>query len=358
MGAQSKAQPTELLCRHALAASELPLALLDAQSNVLLWSEGLAQLTGRTASEAVDRPIQGLLSGEWRKDWEEFLRLAMDRGLVRNAPIEVASTQGKSRALLVSLRPLRGPELLGFFLAFSLPQEEWKIGGDAAAWEETFLKLQQLSLVGQLAAAFAHDLKSPLHVILSTAEFLKESAAGDVRQNLEMIERNARRASLTTKTLMDIASAGRVQLAPGSLNDLVRRTVELSELSLRGRKIEINQDLAETPPILMDANHLQGVFYNLLANAAEAMPRGGELRVSTSRTREGVVLSIEDGGEGIQPAVLPRLGQPFFSTKPGGTGLGLFLAKRIVREHGAELRIESAPGRGTCVSMVFPAAES
>jgi two-component system nitrogen regulation sensor histidine kinase NtrY len=112
------------------------------------------------------------------------------------------------------------------------------------------------------------------------------------------------------------------------------------------------------PPVLADRDQVLQVLLNLVRNALDAMPSGGTLRLAARRAGAGVAFAVSDTGPGVPPADLPRVFEPYFTTKEGGTGLGLAIARRIAEEHGGSLEVESEPGRGATFTLTLPAAAS
>jgi len=140
---------------------------------------------------------------------------------------------------------------------------------------------------------------------------------------------------------------------PSGLHDVVAGAVALFTATQRGR-VEVVSDLQPTPPLALDRGQLQRVVINLLVNAADAMPRGGRVRVSTRAVGDDVFLEVEDEGTGIPPEVEARIFDPFFTTKADGTGLGLAITRRIVEAHGGEVGYRTKVGRGTTFTVRLP----
>lgn len=147
-----------------------------------------------------------------------------------------------------------------------------------------------------------------------------------------------------------------------AVNDLVREVLAFTEplvreAEARGAAIEVRPVLGDVAPVLGRPSELSEVLVNLIVNAIEAMPRGGVLTVETAREQDEVVIRVQDTGVGIPDAIRPQLFTAFFTTKAGGTGLGLNIAQEIIRRHGGELAIESVEGRGSCITIRLAAVE-
>jgi two-component system, sporulation sensor kinase E len=127
---------------------------------------------------------------------------------------------------------------------------------------------------------------------------------------------------------------------------------------LEAQKVKLKLELrTDTPQMLLDANQMKQAFYNLIRNACQAMQEGGKLTITSTFNDFEVIISFQDTGKGISPENMGNLFQPFFTTRKTGTGLGLLIVRRIVREHGGEIDIGSRAGEGTRVSVILPLVE-
>ncbi len=334
--------------------------MLDAGGVIRLANASALALLGYSESEIVGKGAAELVLEKDAAELEGFLRTVAGGGELRNHKLYfLTSTQSIIR-LFISIKSLRGDGggLEGFRLSLSLVYpDEWAALRDPHFFQSVARKLGRLTAVGQLTSIFAHDIKNPLHVILSTAELMLSSGGlpPDSRENIELVERNAQRASRIVKTLLDFSRSGICQLRPCSLNDIAEHCVGLISSSLKTSKISVKKELGKVPRVFLDPHYLNSVVYNLLSNAAEALgPEGGEISVATVHVPSGeVCLRITDTGRGIEPATFSSLFQPFFTTKENGTGLGLYLARQVMNEHSGRISLDSNPGKGTSVSLCF-----
>jgi signal transduction histidine kinase len=231
------------------------------------------------------------------------------------------------------------------------------------ALEHVARRAEKLAALGTLAAGLAHELNNPIGIISSRIELMLLDAEATglppaVREDLTVLHRHAQRVARIASGLLSFARQSSGERMPVDLNHLVTETLLLAEKQLTHEGIRVETKLApRLPAILGDANTLQQVLLNLITNAWDALDAGGELRIETSAGPDdsGVVkLVIADTGPGIDPEVLPRIFDPFFSTKPSGTGLGLSITDGIVRDHGGTIDVESRPGTGTRFVLTFP----
>jgi len=216
--------------------------------------------------------------------------------------------------------------------------------------------------LAQMAGSLAHEIKNPLSVIHMNMELLSEDFADSQsprdRRALKKIEMVAEQCERLQNLLDDFLRFSRLrslELESGSLNRLVDCVLELYEPQARRQGVEIVRYLdAELPSIMLDSETLQAALLNLVKNALEAMPDGGQLTVRTRETKRGVALDLIDTGCGMDSGTAIHMFDPFFSTKDGGSGLGLPTTKRIIEAHGARIDVESESGLGTKFTIEFP----
>ncbi len=223
--------------------------------------------------------------------------------------------------------------------------------------QEKLLRAERLAAVGEAAGSISHELRSPLSVIKSSTFFLDEKLAvrdEKVTKHLERIGRSVERAERTINDLLAFSRMTPLQLIPISLAALVQGTV--TEMRLPP-EMQVRMEADEDAPFaLIDPAQMELVLRNLLLNSFQAMPGGGEVEVCIKRDGEGLVLSVRDAGCGIASEDISRVFEPLYSTKAEGTGFGLAVCRRIVEEHGGSISLESAPGKGTTVSINLRAA--
>ena len=236
---------------------------------------------------------------------------------------------------------------------------------------ESNLQAQKMEAIGQLSAGMAHDFNNLLQVINGNLE-LALLTAGKIPAAAEPIRRAQRatmQAGKLTQQLLSFARKQRLEHKRVSLNALV---VDFSDMLVRtlGDKVELRLDLRPgLPSCSIDPTYLEMALLNVVINARDAMPQGGVVTVGTAVVEEArrvanrlppgeyVAICIQDEGEGMPPDVLKRATEPFFTTKGLGTGLGLAMVHGFVQQSHGRLDIESEPGRGTQVRMIFPVAQ-
>lgn len=229
------------------------------------------------------------------------------------------------------------------------------------AMRQQLVHSERLAVIGELAAKIAHDLRSPLVTIGGYARQLQRYPinAELVRRNTQVIVDEVERLERQLRDLLDFATPRPPQLKPTPLGELVRRLAELQTPGMQAAGFTFQLDIAEDlPPALADEWQIERVILNLWRNAVEAMPNGGVLSVRVWHEDGWIKLQIADTGEGIPPEVMEHIFQPFFTTKRSGSGLGLAICKKIIADHGGEIRLQSRPGEGTVVEIALPIASN
>jgi two-component system, NtrC family, sensor histidine kinase HydH len=226
--------------------------------------------------------------------------------------------------------------------------------------EREVLRADQMVAVGQMAAGVAHELRNPLTSIKMLVQANREEAEahGLPAEDLQMIEPEIRRMERCLQTFLDFARPPKPERRPVSLAMLVDRTFALVEGRARKQHVTLHCTHPTTPVIVeADADQMQQVLVNLALNALDAMPRGGSLDVSLGAPVHGQIeLRVRDTGPGIAPKLLPRLFEPFVSSKETGLGLGLVVSRRIAESHGGNLWVTNPPHGGACFVLRLPEA--
>jgi two-component system, NtrC family, sensor kinase len=237
---------------------------------------------------------------------------------------------------------------------------------DLKRLEEQLIQAEKLAAMGQMLAGVAHELNNPLTAILGVTELLRERQGGDAstKRQLELTHRQARRAALIVQNLLEFSRPASPHKRPLDLNNLLERTIQLQEHSLRRNNIEVDfHPQADLPFVLGDANQLIQIFLNLITNAEQAIRevRGsGRIRIRAGRHGNQLTITVQDDGVGIRPEALPRIFDPFYTTKRpgGGTGLGLSICMSIIREHGGNIEAAALPAGGSAFTVYLPAVSA
>jgi PAS domain S-box-containing protein len=287
------------------------------------------------------------------------------RAPIANVPLTLRRRNGSSVPIEFTTAPLKGGEgkdlgVIGVFRDVTLLRQ----------LESDLQRSDRLAALGTLAAGLAHEIKNPLTSLLTFSRHLERKF--DDRNFRErfgsVVPRELERINGIVERLLELARPARLSFALIRLPELLERAADLYGDQLDDRHIEVVREYArDVPPIQADKEALYRVFVNLVANALDAMPRGGRLTVRAGwvtggdplpsarrRTANRVKVEVEDTGTGIEPSETDRIFNPFYTTRAGGTGLGLALAHKIVQDHGGRITFTSAPGRGTTFTIVLP----
>jgi PAS domain S-box-containing protein len=223
--------------------------------------------------------------------------------------------------------------------------------------EEVLHRQDKLAAVGQLAAGVAHEIRNPLTSMKGYAEFLSLDEKDPERMEfLNIILDEIERVNTIVEDFMVLAKPKAVELEEKNVIPVIKNVVSLLEFEARKKHVRLSFDCShEIIQIECDENRLKQVFLNFIKNGIEAMPNGGELRVRTMIHENNVQISIQDTGVGIPEEKLKKLGEPFYTTKKNGNGLGLMVSFKIIESHNGKVFVESEPNKGTTFNILLPA---
>jgi len=223
--------------------------------------------------------------------------------------------------------------------------------------QRELVQRERLAVLGQLASSIGHELRNPLGVISTAAYFLTmtlPSPEKSVRDALNIIDREVARANKIITDLLDFAHSKPPHREKISMNDQIQAVLKRTVIP---HNILLVTRLAHTlPPVMADGEQLQQIFHNLITNALQAMPDGGQLRIHTCLRGAKVECSISDTGKGIPKENEAKIFEPFFTTKAKGIGLGLAVSKSLVEANGGQIKLESQVNAGTTFTVILPAA--
>jgi signal transduction histidine kinase len=225
--------------------------------------------------------------------------------------------------------------------------------------EEHLRHAERLTTVGRLASGVAHELGTPLNVVHARAKIIETRNLDREKlvDNARVIVEQSERMTSIIRQLLDFARRdGTHERKPVDLATLARETCEMLQPIAQKHKVELKTNGAAADVVTGDRTQLQQVLSNLLLNAIQSMPEGGEVTVATCTKEQYAGLAVRDQGVGIPAEQIPRVFEPFFTTKDvgEGTGLGLSVAHGIVEEHGGFIEVESTIGRGSSFTMYLP----
>lgn len=222
---------------------------------------------------------------------------------------------------------------------------------------ENLVRAAKLAVVGEMAAAMAHEVRTPLGILRSSVQMLQRepTLTGTGREMLGFVLAETDRLNRLVSVLLDCARPRPPCFRPHRLHEIIQRVLELLAMQARHRNIRIEKECgAVSDLVFCDEEQIVQVLLNLLMNALQILPGGGEIVVRTRKAGDQLVLEVEDDGPGIPADYRTRVFDPFFTQREGGIGLGLTVAQQIVRAHGATLVAEASPQGGARFRIGFP----
>jgi PAS domain S-box-containing protein len=329
----------------------------DRDGKILIFNAGAEKIMGYRQEEVVGKmAVQNLYppSEAHAVLTRLFSRAGGGRGRLINYETRVRSKTGELIPVELSATFLtedhRVVAVVGFFRDLR----------ERLLLQEKALQNERLAVLGRMAAHISHEIKNPLMVIGGFARQVRDDLTGAPEKNREKLNIIIDETKRLENFLVEVGRFTKFsdpRRQAGDFNALLRETAALLQPVLQENGITLAFDLApDLPPALFDPEHLRQVVLNLMKNGIEAMAGGGELRLTTRAANGSIQAVIADSGPGIPPAVLAKVFQPFFSTKPRGSGLGLAICHQIMAAHGGEIRLESEAGRGTRAILVLPRA--
>jgi len=224
------------------------------------------------------------------------------------------------------------------------------------------IESERLNALTLLAAGVAHEIGNPLnslHIHLQLmerkAQELDHNAKAELQQSVGVARSEVRRLDSIVTQFLRAIRPSQPRLNQENVNTIVEEAVRFFTPEIQDRDMVVEQELrADLPLLQLDHEQMKQAFYNVIKNSIESMSRHGILRIRTNRDDTHVTVSFTDTGGGMSAENLSRVFEPYFTTKPSGTGLGLLIVRRIVREHGGELSIESSEGKGVTLTIRLP----
>lgn len=329
------------------------LITVDTNGKVLTFNEAAGEILGIAAEAARQRTL-----AELAPEVEELIGRVPGRGVMRRGEITIRRPGGE-RVLGISVSPLTNhrDEPVGRIVNFQDLTELRRM-------EAQVRRGERLAVIGQLAAGVAHEIRNPLASISGSIELLRSGPTTvdeDTRALMDIVLREVDRLNGMITDLLEYARPREPVMTPTDVRELLHETVRVFAQDRTTQNLRVALDAPDAGGagviVQADAAQLRQVLWNLLRNAAESMPEGGDIQVELRVAREEqewATVVVSDTGVGIAPDELDRIFDPFYTTKTRGSGLGLATVHRIVSEHGGTISVSSTPGSGTRFTIRLP----
>ncbi|MDQ0257253.1 PAS domain S-box-containing protein [Evansella vedderi] len=328
---------------------------LDLQSNVVMWNDAAERITGFQREDLTKEKLKELLNKLGTTDHPLFKQGFNNKGnLTKETVVQRsgATFYRKDQSPFIceyTISPMiSGSEVVGSVLTFRDITEKKKS-------EEMLRQSEKLSEMGQLAAGIAHEIRNPLTSLKGFLQLIEKNE-GAKDEYFEIMNSEFSRIEQILNELLILSKPEKQKKKKTSLNKLLNHTITLLSTQAVIKNIEVVSEISKTDVayILSLEHKIKQVFINLIKNAIEAMDAGGKIIVSLEKVNESAVIKIIDEGCGIPSTILKRIGDPFFTTKEKGTGLGLMVTYQIIKDHGGQVEVESVEGAGTTFTVQLP----
>ncbi|MBE1441484.1 ATP-binding protein [Paenibacillus sp. OAS669] len=350
--AEKKLEQSEQRYKSLFMHNPDPICSFDSYGYCTSANPALFQMTGYTEEELLNKSIHHLIIPEHMTRWQEQFAGTL-RGQNHQYEITFLHKNGSTVELSVLNVPIVvNGQMNGVYM----------IGKDISERkraEEMLLRSEKLSIVGQLAAGVAHEIRNPLTSLKGFVQLMQTKISGfESYFNIMMDELD--RINFIVSEFLVIAKPQSLRSQPRDAGQILQSTVALISSQAMIHNVKLMMNIEEPLPLInCDENQIKQVFINILNNAIESMPDGGEILMEIrSRDDNHLLIRFTDQGCGIPEERIPRLGEPFYTTKEKGTGLGLMVTYKIIENHGGRMEIHSVVNEGTVVEITMPVITS
>lgn len=323
--------------------------VMDIEGKVLEVNKAFEELYGWTAEEVIGK-VPRIIPHGLEEEFRRLLNKVKNGGQVNGYETIRRAKNGRDLNVSITLSPIRGEA--GNVVAFASITRNIT---ERKQTEELLRRSEKLSVVGQLAAGVAHEIRNPLTTLRGFVQLLQLRGEGNPH-HLELMLAELDRINFIVSEFLILSKPQMSNFQIKDLAAIVTDMLQLLETQANLNNIVIHTDIEpELPKIKCEENQLKQVFINVLKNGMEAMPEGGDIRIQVKRVDANrVMLRFIDHGCGIPEEHLARLGEPFFTSKENGNGLGIMVSQQIIANHKGNMLIRSELGKGTCVDIVLP----
>ena len=349
-----------------------PIFALNARADIISSNDAAFRLFLNNPAASVGQPILGLFPGEVRASIEDVFTRSRYGDIVERHVTKITTSEGMTRDAAISVAPVRGAEgaVMGFAMTIRDITELKEAERHLAEVRNELAQVARRTMLAAMTGSIAHEIRQPLAAVIASGEAAlrwldrEKPEIGEARDALQQVVDDARRTGEIVTNIRGMFQHEPPQLIALDANDLVRETLGLARVELDRESVNVRCELPDGLPMIMGERvALQQVLLNVVINAADAMgalPRGNaHLEIRTKAQVNGtVVISVTDNGCGIDPAHALLVFEAYFTTKPQGMGMGLYICRNIIEIHGGRIWAAPAIPRGTTFQMELPTQPS
>jgi PAS domain S-box-containing protein len=340
--------------RRAIDGAPACILMVDAVGGALIDANRVAErLLGYSREELGGRPFQEIHPPAERRRAAALWRSALELGHASRDDLHLLTRAGETIPVFANAGYIEYGQRRWVQLIYVDISDRKRL-------ESQLIQSEKMAAIGQLAAGIAHELRNPLAIVMNALYDLRQIVDGtnaEVVEDLRIAEEEITRTQSIIKNLLEFSRESGAELERLDMNDLLVRTVQLMHKYMQDNGVQVSTELGLIPPCLANLNAMRQILLNLITNAVQAMPEGGELALRTEVAgMNRVRVEVRDTGVGIPPEHLQDIFNPFYTTKaPGqGTGLGLSVVHSIVRRYQGEIHVNSTVGVGTTFTIDLP----
>ncbi len=349
-GSQSRLRRVEAFRDILISSLPVGLIAIDSKGQIILYNRFAQDLTG--ISEKVALGNNSMIFKGLPEVKEALEGESAENGFAFQKEVQLVAESGVCHT--VQLNRMAIIDRDGSFVGTLLMIQDLS---QVKNLEEDLRRSERLAALGKMAAGVAHELRNPLSSIKGLALVLRSKSCNENhdREAADILVQEVERLNRSISELLDYARPQKLQKNKVDIQKLLEKAVSLLSMDAEASGVQMVTDFPELLPMLnADEDKLIQVFLNLFLNSIQAMAGGGTLTVSTMKTEESVKIVLTDTGCGVSADNISRVFDPYFTTKPEGTGLGMAMSAKIVEEHGGSITFESEEGKGTSVIVEIP----
>ncbi len=331
--------------------AEDPMLRIDLNKKIIAVNKRVEDVIGVAGDEILGSSIYCVFPYQYNQTFDEIFLSALEGNKADTAEIEILTGDKRLISMEIDMRGVLGGSIV------QSVQIHLRDVSKRKEMEQELINSARFATVGELTAKLAHEVNNPMGIILGfSQEILSEIDDKNPHyRSVKIITEEAKRCKNVMKHLLAFARPTSLKYSSVEIEEIIKESLELILGILDKRGILVKKIVPENlPKLYVDPSQIKAVLLNLYNNAIDSMPQGGELTVLVSPDVTTVKISVSDTGEGINELDLNSIFMPYFTTKEGGTGLGLCISKRIIEGHRGKLEVESKPGLGTSFIITLP----